>query len=53
MKTLLLILLSITYLFSLDISGQYNGFYKYFDKNKENIIGNFTIDIKQSSNNIY
>lgn len=53
MKIIFIILLSITYLFSLDISGQYDGFYKYFDKNKGNIIGNFTIDIKQNGNNIY
>jgi Caspase domain len=35
-----------------DISGEYKGFYQYYDQRRHNIVGHFTISIKQHGNAI-
>ncbi len=55
MKVLRIVLLLLwgVELFALDISGNYKGFYRYFDQRRAHIIGNFAMTIKQEGNAIY
>lgn len=46
------LLFTATYASAFDVSGDYNGFYQYYDAQRKNIVGHFTMSIKQEGQRI-
>lgn len=49
---MLILATDIKYIYAFDISGEYKGFYQYYDSRRNNIVGHFTIYIQQNGNRI-
>lgn len=51
--SLFFLLINGKYVYAFDITGDYKGFYQYYDSKRDNIVGHFTISIQQNGNKIF